>query len=97
MATKTKHVKLESKLVTEMQVIAEELGFTTLTEFLRVWWKNPVEVGKLIEKAKKRVGDRVEKELKRERLSQQAEEAFSNNDDIEPFEVEGRKNSSRTP
>lgn len=88
---KYRYLRADDETVAEMELILSKLGFSKTSEFFRVWWKNPVEIGRLIEKIRKEMGEELEKELerrkKRELLKKQAEE-FPDGSDVEPFEVE---------
>jgi len=86
---KFKNVKIEGETLEEMELIARHLGFSKLSEFIRVWWRNPFEVSRLIEKAKKELAGELEETRKKAELEKQAEETFKEDlDDVEPFEVE---------
>jgi len=56
-----KHVKIDDEVAKEMEIVASELGFLKLSEFFRVWWKNPIEIGRLIEKKQKELKEEIEK------------------------------------
>ena len=55
---KVKPIKLEESLVDEMRQVASKLGFKKVSEFLRVWWHNPTEIGKMVERAKEELSNR---------------------------------------
>ena len=86
---KFKNVKVEGELLEEMETVARHLGFSKLPELIRVWWRNPIEIGQLIEKAKKELAGELEETRKKAELEKQAEETFKEDlDDVEPFDVE---------
>ena len=82
-----KHVKIDDEVAKEMEIVASELGFLKLSEFFRVWWKNPIEIGRLIEKKQKELKEELEREKQKERLDKQVQE-LPEDDDVEPFPVE---------
>jgi len=88
---KYRYIRADDEIITEMEVILNKLGFTKTSEFFRVWWKNPVEIGRLIEKAREEMKEEIEKEIekrkRKELLDKQAQE-LPEDDDIEPFPVE---------
>jgi len=53
-----KSLKMETELIEEMEAVARHLGFLKLPELIRVWWKNPIEIGQLVEKTKKELADK---------------------------------------
>ena len=75
-----KHVKIDDDTATEMEIVARELGFLKLSEFFRVWWKNPTEIGRLIEKKRKELKEELEKKKRKELLDKQAQELPEDDD-----------------
>ncbi len=57
MKEKVKPIKLEESLVDEMKQVAGQLGFKKVSEFLRVWWHNPIEMSKMVERAKQELSN----------------------------------------
>lgn len=55
-------IYVEAELHDEIKKVAEKMGFKKLTDFLRVWWTNPVWFGEKIENTKKEIERSASKE-----------------------------------
>jgi len=55
-------IYVETELHDEIKKVAEKMGFKKLTDFLRVWWTNPVWFGEKIENTKKEIERSTSKE-----------------------------------
>ena len=55
-------IYVEVELHEEMTEVAKKMGFKKLTDFLRVWWKNPAWFGEKIENTKKEIERSTSKE-----------------------------------